>query len=134
MGAGIMEEEVFAQVRTLNQMFRPETFNNASNDGTRNVIQHLRAHLYLNLLSHGGTSAQDRQGSLWFAASVLTPYHDLGAQPHYPARTFRRWLRWLIWLRKYQQADHDRIIDAINVAINDTPSGSYLPSIHWAWH
>ncbi|MCW5747708.1 MAG: hypothetical protein KIT36_16085 [Alphaproteobacteria bacterium] len=130
MGNGLSGERVFANVQGLNHMFAPDIFNN-SRDGTRVVIQFIRNKMYPKLLSHGGTPAADRQGSLWFAASVLTPHMRLDNR--HPARTQRRWIKWLLWLQKAHYVQHNQIIDAINTAINGTPSGAFQPSIMWKW-
>lgn len=130
MGAGLLETEVLVQVDTLNKLFSPRVFNLQTQQGTRNVINYLRAGPYPNLLSYGGTPPQNRQGSLFFAASVLTPHLDLS---NHPGKSFRRWLKWLIWLRKQPFTYHDQIVAAINLAVNDVPGPNYTPSIHWKW-
>lgn len=138
MGSGFLDPEVIGTIDNLNRMFGPSALNDASSAGTRTTINYLRGNFYPNLLSHNNANpAQDRQGSLWFAAAVLTPLHNLAtANPPYPAASFRRWLKWLVWLRLYSPGhptDHDNIIDAINVAISN-PNNYPQPSIEWRWH
>jgi hypothetical protein len=131
MGNGLSGARVFANVNGLNHMFAPDIFN-APTDGTRAVVTYLRDKMYPTLLSHGnGSAAANRQGSLWFAASVLTPHFKLDSM--HPARTHRRWIKWLLWLRKEHRRAHNDIIDAINDTIDDTPNGPYQPAIKWTW-
>lgn len=133
MGNGLTAKRVFANVEGLNQMFAPDIFNDADG-GTRVIIKFLRKHMYPKLFSVSEDPDKIlRQGSLWFAASVLTPHIKLQKYSH-PAKSHRRWIKWLIWLSKAHKADHDAIIAAINLAIRTQPTGRVKPSIEWRWY
>lgn len=129
MGNGLTGAAVFANVRGLNHMFRADVFN-ARVGGTRVVIKSVRDNMYPNLLSHDKPNKL-RQGSLWFAASILTP--QLKLDRDHPARTHRRWIKWLIWLQKAQPAAHNRIIDTINAIIDEGATVTRRPAIHFTW-
>jgi hypothetical protein len=94
MGNGLSSKRVLANVEGLNHLFAPDIFNQPN--GTRDVITFLRAYAFPYLLSHGNNNPRrDRQGSLWFAASVLTPNLRLAQYAH-PAKNHARWLKWLL--------------------------------------
>ncbi|MCX7366717.1 MAG: hypothetical protein NTV97_33560 [Alphaproteobacteria bacterium] len=129
MGNGLSGAAVFRNVHGLNHLFRADVFN-ARVGGTRAVIKSVRDSMYPNLLSHDKPKKL-RQGSLWFAASVLTPHLKLDYD--HPATTHRRWIKWLIWLQKAQPTEHNYIIDAINAIIDEKETVARKPAIHFTW-
>jgi hypothetical protein len=124
MGDGLMKRSVLGKVKGLNEMFGKDMFN--KDKGTKDVINYLRGSAFPDLLKGNG-----KEGSLWFAASVLTPSLDLKNYDH-PAKNHTRWLKWLLWLGKYHSTEHTYIINAINRAI-DNSSFIKSSSIKWTW-
>lgn len=129
MGNGISGEKVFANVNGLNHLFGAEIFN-ARPKGTRAIALYIRRNMFPNFLRHIDEHVP-RQGSLWFAASVLTPHMQLDSR--HPATTHRRWLKWLMWLQKAHPVEHNRIVDAINLALDTPETDTVKPCIGWRW-
>src|SRR5262249_14918253 len=116
MGSGIVSAEVDLSVKGLNAMFGSGVATTRTNFG------HVQK-AYPKLLTGDGS----RQGTLWFAASVLMPDVDLAG---HPSPAFRRWLRWLIWFEKVHGAEAGAVRNVINLAL---ASNDAKATISWTW-